>query len=101
MKALKGRGSIIERGNSYTIIISLGRNLSTGKYKQHWETVKGNKKDAEKRLAEILHQFDTGTYMKPGKTTVAEFLNRWLADYAKPNLSPRTAEGYEYVVRRH
>src|SRR5512136_2872038 len=49
----------------------------------------------------MLTQIDTGSFMRPGKTTVADFLERWLKDYAKPNLSPRTAEGYEHIIRRH
>ncbi len=39
--------------------------------------------------------------MKPGKTTVADYLQRWLSDYAMPNLSPRTFEGYEHVIKRY
>jgi integrase len=101
MKALRGRGSIIERGNSYTIKISLGKDPATGKYRQHWEAVKGSKKDAEKRLSELLHQFDTGNYIRPGKVTVADYLRRWLKDYAKSNLSPRTVEGYASIVTQH
>ena len=49
----------------------------------------------------MLHQLDNGTFIKPGKTTLAEYLERWLKDYAWPNLAPRTAEGYESIVRRH
>ncbi len=96
------RGTVIKRStNSYSLKVSLGLDPTTKRYKQHWETVKGTKKDAEKRLAELLHQLDTGSYMKPGKTTLGEFLERWLADYVKPNLSPRTTEGYEHIIRQH
>ena len=96
------RGHIVKRGkNSYSIVISLGKDTATGKYKYQWETVKGTKKEAEKRLAELLHQIDTGTYMKPAKTTLAEFLQRWLMDYVWPNLAPRTAEGYDSIIRQH
>jgi integrase len=96
------RGHIRKRGkNSYSIAISLGKDSTTGKYKQQWISVKGNKKDAEKRLAELLHQLDNGTFIKPGKTTLAEYLERWLEDYAWPNLAPRTAEGYEHIINRH
>ena len=59
---------------------------------------KGAKKEAEKRLAELLHQLDTGTFMRPGKTTLAEYLEKWLADYAKPNLSPRGFERYAGII---
>ena len=96
------RGHITKRGkNSYSIAISLGKDATTGKYKYQWVSVKGTKKDAEKRLSELLYQLDNGTFMKPGKTTLAEYLKRWLNDYAWPNLSPRTAEGYESIIRCH
>ena len=96
------RGHITKRGkDSYSIAISLGKDATTGKYKYQWVSVKGTKKDAEKRLSEILHQLDNGTFLKPGKTTLAEYLERWLKDYAWPNLAPRTAEGYQYIVRSH
>jgi integrase len=96
------RGSIIKRGkSSYIVVLNLGNDPTTGKRKQQWVSVKGTKKEAEKRLSELLHQLDTGTFMRPGKTTLAEYLERWLADYAKPNLAPRTAEGYETIIRQH
>jgi len=96
------RGHIVKRyKNSYTIVLNLGIDPTTGKKKQQWVSVKGTKKEAEKRLAELLYQLDNGTFMKPGKTTLAEFLSRWLKDYAWPNLSPRTAEGYESIIRQH
>jgi len=96
------RGSIIKRGkSSYTVVLNLGNDPTTGKRKQQWVSVKGTKKDAEKRLSELLTQIDTGTFMKPAKTTLGEFLERWLKDYAWPNLAPRTSEGYETIVRQH
>jgi hypothetical protein len=39
--------------------------------------------------------------MKPSKTTLAEYLERSLNDYSKPDLSPRGFERYESIVRRH
>ena len=96
------RGHIIKRyKNSYTIVLNLGRDPATGTPKQQWISIKGTKKDAERRLSDLLHQIDTGTFMKPGKTTLGEFLERWLKDYVWPNLAPRTAEGYEHIIRRH
>jgi integrase len=96
------RGHIVKRyKDSYTIVLNLGRDPATGKRKQQWVTVKGTKKDAEKKLAELLHQLDTGTLMKPGRTTLGEFLRRWLTEYVQTNLAPRTAEGYETIVERH
>jgi len=96
------RGHIVKRGNnSYSIVLSLGYDPKAGRYKQQWVTVKGTKKDTEKRLAELLHQLDTGAYMKPGKTTVADYLNQWLVEYVKPNLSPRGFERYQGIITKH
>jgi integrase len=69
------RGSIIKRGNSYRIKVSLGKDSISGKYLSHYETVRGNKKEAEKRLNELIHQRDNGTFIKPGKITLGEYLN--------------------------
>jgi integrase len=94
------RGHIVKRGkNSYTVVLNTGKDPSTGKRKQQWVSVKGTKKDAEKRLSEMLHQIDTGSFMAPGKTTVKDFLERWVEDY-RPNLSPESYEKYRYVVKR-
>ena len=96
------RGHIVKRyKNSYTIVLNLGTDPATGKRKQQWISVKGTKKEAEKRLADLLHQLDTGTFMKPGKTTLGEYLGKWLKDYVWLNLAPRTAEGYESIVHCH
>ncbi|MFC1893934.1 tyrosine-type recombinase/integrase [Chloroflexota bacterium] len=96
------RGHITKRGkSSYSIAISLGKDPTTGKYKYQWVSVKGTKKDAEKRLGELLHQLDNGTFINPGKTTLGEYLEKWLKDYAKPNLSPRGFERYESIACVH
>ena len=95
------RGHIEKRGkDTYACRAALGRDAS-GKYKFHWETVRGTKKDAEKHLSEMYGKLDKGTFIKPTKTTLSEYLERWLTDYVKPNLGPRTYEGYESIIRCH
>lgn len=97
------RGHLVKRyKNSWNIVIDLPPNSATGKRQQQWVSVKGTRKEAEHVLANLLHQLDTGQFMKPNrKLTVADFLERWLRDYAWPLLSPKTAEGYQDIVRRH
>jgi len=50
-----------------------GKDATTGKYKCRWVSVKGTKKDAEKRLSELIHQLDNGNFIKPSKITLAEY----------------------------
>jgi integrase len=85
-----------------TIRLSLGYDSEAKRYQQHWEVFHGNHQDAEKRLTELRHQYDTGSLLKPaGKVTVGEYLERWVRDYVKPNLSPRSFERYADVIRRY
>lgn len=95
------KGGIRKRGKSYDIFVSLGKDPVTGKYNTHWQTVKGTKKEAEKQRTELLHQLDTGMFIRPSKTTFAEYLERWLKDYARPNLSPRSYERYTGIIKKY
>ena len=98
----KMRGHITKRSkDSYSIVLNLGREPETGRRKQQWVTVKGTKKDAEKKLTELLSQINTGMYIKPKKTTLAEYLEMWLNEYAKNNLSPRGFERYAGIINGH
>ena len=93
------RGTLKKRSeHSWTIIVDIGRDPATGKRRQQWHTVRGSKREAEKRLAELLYQMDTGGYIKPLKLTLGEFLRQWLIGYASTNVRPRTYEGYKTVV---
>ena len=96
------RGSIIKRSeSSYAIVLNLGKDPATGKRKQQWVTVKGNRREAERRLTELMHQLNIGTFIKPGRLTVKEYLQQWLQDYCVANLSPRTHELYSYICEKH
>jgi len=96
------RGHIKQRAKgSWSIVLELGRDPATGKRRQQWTTFRGTKRDAERKLAELQHQMDTSSYLKPYRLRVAEFLQQWLRDYAWPNVAPRTAEGYEHIVHQH
>ncbi len=97
------RGRIIKRSGShnYTIVLQLGLDPVTGRRKQRWIAVEGNKRAAEDQLAELLHEQAQGTLVKPSKVTVGEWLAQWLKDYVWPNLAPRTAEGYDSMIRNH
>ena len=96
------KGSIRRRSKgSWEVCLDVGRDPVTGKRLRQFETVKGSKKDAQKRLHELLHTREQGTYIKPTKLTVAQFLEEWLQDYVRTNTAPRTAERYQEIVRVH
>jgi integrase len=95
------RGSIIKRGDSYRIRVSMGKDAATGRYTSYFETFRGDKTEADKRLRELLTQLDKGIFVKPGNTTLGEYLKSWLMDYCRPNLSQRTQELYSYICQKH
>ena len=96
------RGSIRQRSKgSWEVCLDIGRDPATGKRQRHFESVRGRKLDAQKRLHELFHTLEQGTYVKPNRVTVAQFLEDWLQGYVATNTAPRTRERYEEVVRLH
>ncbi|MHB0912080.1 MAG: tyrosine-type recombinase/integrase [Armatimonadota bacterium] len=82
------------------MIIYLGVDPITGKKRQRWYTVKGNKRDAEKELTRILRELDTGQHVEPSKMSLAAYLEKWLQDCAYPTVAAKTYERYVEIVRK-
>src|ERR687892_93323 len=102
MRRIVMRGSIKQHSKgSWAIILDIGRDPATGKRQQKWETIRGTKREAEKRLAELQHQLNTGEYVKPTKLTVADFLHQWLETYVSSNCRRSTYERYRGVIEDH
>jgi integrase len=90
------KGQIRKRGNTYSVIVPLGKNAS-GKKRYKWVTCR-TKREAEAKRAELVHQANTGVLTSP-KGTLGEFIERWLNDYGKQHLSPTTLQGYQSIYR--
>jgi integrase len=96
------KGYIRQRSKgSWEITIDVGRNPATGRRMRHFETVKGTKKDAHQRLAELLVTVDQGIYVKPKHLTLGEWLEGWLNSYVTANCSPRTIDSYRCEINNH
>ncbi len=95
------RGHIRKRGkHSWSIAIYLGKD-ERGKSRYGWHTVRGTAKTAEAELTRLLNQLNLGEYIETSTLTVAEYLERWLADYALTNVSARTYERYKEIIDCH
>jgi hypothetical protein len=95
------RGNITRRGKtSWRIKIDIGRDAN-GNRRTRYETVRGKRADAERKLTELLKSVDDGTLIDASNISVAEFLNRWERDWAVDNLSPKTAERFCELIRLH
>ena len=95
------RGSIRQKGkNSWQIQLYTGIEPD-GKHRRHFETIRGRKGDAQRRLTELLTSLDKGVYTPPGKLTAGEHLQNWLNGYVKTNCSARTLDSYGSIINRH
>ena len=90
---------IKKRGNSWRIIFELGRDPQTGKRKRHIESIKGKKKDAERRLVELQHQYGQNNFhfARPKETYLSEQLSRFLHQ-KKSEVRRRTWSRYKEIV---
>lgn len=100
------RGHIRQRHEgTWSIVIDIGRILDpvTGlfKRKQQWETVRGTKKDAQRRLAEKLHHLHQGQVVAPSKLTLDQWLEEWLNTAIRPHKRIRTVETYASVIKNY
>ncbi len=100
--------SIRKRGkNSYQIIVSCGYD-STGKKLTEQKSVKRPadmtdkqwERELEKLALDFEHQVETGQYLDGNKITFAEFIDRWIKDYAQPELAPKTFNRYQGLLKR-
>jgi hypothetical protein len=100
------KGHIRQRSKrTYEITLDIGTDPKTGKRRRNSETVHGTKKDAERRLVELLAQLQGGTYVRPKMLKVAEYLLQWLGTHVAGCLSGKKAESYrqellDYVIPR-
>ncbi len=92
-------GSIIRRGEAWSLAIEQPRRPD-GRRRKKWYTVHGTKKQAEARLAEILHEMNEGTYLEPSPMPLGAFLDQWLTQTGG-RLSARTRERYASIIARH
>src|SRR5688572_15010125 len=94
------KGHIRERSPGHWAIVIDTRDPQTGKRKRKWHKFKGTKRQAQDECARLITEMKGGVYLEPNKTTVAQFLGRWL-EHIKPNVSPRTHERYTEIATKN
>lgn len=92
------RGSITKRGTSWTAVVDLPPDPTTGKRRQKRVTAR-TRKDVELEVAKLIGKAQTG-FTDAGKITVRDYLDDWLESVG-PSLRPSTARRYRDVVRLH
>jgi integrase len=86
------RGSIRQRGaRSWQVRVSLGeRDAETGRHRYVERHVHGRKRDAERELAELITEVDSGGHRQTRRYTVSELLDRWMTHIEALGRAPST-----------
>ncbi|MBA4543961.1 MULTISPECIES: site-specific integrase [Thermoactinomyces] len=95
------KGHVRKRGSKWCFVLDIGQDPQTGKRKQKWFSGFKTKKEAEKALIQKIHELEQGTFVEPAKTTLKEYMERWLEDYAKTALRPSTLQTYKTYINAH
>jgi integrase len=94
------KGHIRQRSAGHWAIVIELRDPATGKRRRKWHSFKGTKRKAQIECARLVSEMSGGTYLEPARTTLAQFLDQWLADI-KGNVAPRTHERYSEIARKN
>jgi len=100
--------SIRKRGkNSWQITVSCGYDINgkkitvpktvrrpPGMTDKQWE------KELKKIALEFERQVESGQYLDGSKMTFAEFVEKWIKDYASSELAPKTFHRYQQLLSR-
>ncbi|MCL6560226.1 MAG: site-specific integrase [Firmicutes bacterium] len=92
-------GWVEKRGENTWRLNAPGGTGPDGKRVVYRKTVEAkSKREAEKLLAEFVAEVQKGQYVEPSKLTFAEFVERWLKNYAEKNLAPKTLFRYKQIL---
>jgi hypothetical protein len=91
------RGSVVKRGRTWSHVVDVGRDPTTGRCRQRWKGGLATKHQAEDALAFAVAGRLAGA-IEPTGVTVAEHLERWFSAHT-PTAKPTTANSYGEQLR--
>src|SRR5580765_1061603 len=94
-----GEGSVYRRKDGRWVGATYAH-TNTGGRKRVF--VYGNTRaQAKEKLVTLQRDLDRGVRVSVENWNIQSYLEHWLATVVKPNLAPKTYQGYELIVRRH
>jgi integrase len=94
------KGHIRERSPGRWAIVVEMRDPEIGRRKRKWHSFSGTKRQAQDECARLVSEVRGGKYVEPSKTTVMQFLERWLDD-VRTRVAPKTHERYLQICRKN
>ena len=92
------RGSVVKRGKSYSVVLDLPRGAD-GKRKQKWISAGSTKREADRKLSEVMDTAHNGTLVEPSRETVSQFMSRWLETEVRHTRRSKTYKSYDMISR--
>lgn len=83
----------------YRHVLYTNERYPNGKKKQKWLTAR-TKHELQDKVNAVIHFVNSGGIYPDSKATVGEVLSNWMVN-SRPNLSPRTSEGYQSIIEYH
>ncbi len=94
------KGHIRERSpGKWAIVLDL-IDSETGARRRKWHSFSGTKRQAQEECARLITALKHGGYAEPSKTTLAQFLDRWI-EHEASSVSPKTLERYAELARKN
>ncbi|MTI60193.1 MAG: site-specific integrase [Firmicutes bacterium] len=96
-----GEGTIYQRKSDglWCGQVTIGTDPKTGKIKR--KTFYGKRrKDVARKMNNLNHKLNTGTYIEPSDITLLEWLNKWI-EGRKASVSYSTYRNYKVMIRNH
>jgi integrase len=84
---------------SWTFHVEIQVDPATGKRKQITKGGFRTRSDAEEEMAAVIARLNEGSWTDDKRTTVGEWLDRWLSEVAMQGKSPKTLANYRGHVR--
>lgn len=93
-------GSLEKRGdNSWRMVYFKGRD-EDGRRNRYTRNFKGTKSQAEKALAKFVTDIENGLVGDGENMLFSDLCERWMTEYAKEHLSPKTILDYQKIIER-
>jgi integrase len=96
------KGNLTRRGEkSWRLKFDAGRDPVTGKRLTKYVTLRGTRAQAQAQATKIMAEALGGRFVDPSQETVADFVERWLTDWAQQNVAGKTFERYSQLLHIH
>lgn len=95
------RGTVIKRGNTWSVVVEVGRDATSGRRVRKWHSGFRSKKDAERARTELLSRLDDGTYVVPTKLAFGTFLREEWLPAKRSTVKATTLASYDMHVHKH